>query len=53
MTGSAFAHTKLDRPAGWLVDPQNTSLERWFDGSRWTDLTRQRPPSKVDSCECC
>lgn len=27
-------------PAGWYRDPQGQPLERWWDGSTWTDHTR-------------
>ncbi len=28
--------------AGWYPDPENDSLARWWDGSQWSDATRQR-----------
>jgi hypothetical protein len=32
--------------SGWLADPTNPKVERYFDGTNWTDLTRpaQRRP---------
>lgn len=29
--------------SGWFDDPKNTDLERWWNGTRWTDLTREKP----------
>lgn len=29
-------------PAGWMPDPSETTLERYWDGSRWTPRTRDR-----------
>jgi hypothetical protein len=29
-------------PPGWYADPSNPSLQRWWDGGRWTDQTN--PP---------
>jgi hypothetical protein len=30
--------------AGWYKDAANPSLERWWDGARWTEHTRVPPP---------
>jgi hypothetical protein len=30
-------------PAGWYADPADATLERWWDGERWTDHTQQAP----------
>lgn len=29
-------------PAGWYADKQNPSMDRWFDGTQWTDFTQAR-----------
>lgn len=29
--------------AGWYVDPSNSGSMRYWDGSKWTDLTRKAP----------
>lgn len=29
--------------SGWFEDPKDAALERWWNGSRWTDLTRDKP----------
>ena len=28
--------------AGWFIDPRDSTMERWFDGERWTDDVRRR-----------
>lgn len=30
-----------DEPAGWYLDASQTGIERYWDGSTWTDQTRQ------------
>lgn len=30
-------------PAGWYADKQDPSMDRWFDGTQWTEFTRSRP----------
>lgn len=30
-------------PAGWYADQQDPSMDRWFDGTQWTDFTQRRP----------
>lgn len=30
-------------PEGWYQDGQDPTLDRWWDGSRWTGATRHRP----------
>ncbi|MBM9458517.1 DUF2510 domain-containing protein [Nocardioides sp. zg-536] len=33
------------RPAGWYIDPAaSRTHHRYWDGSRWTDQFRSRPP---------
>jgi hypothetical protein len=29
-------------PAGWYADKQDPSIDRWFDGTQWTDFTQPR-----------
>jgi hypothetical protein len=29
-------------PAGWMPDPHQPSMLRWWDGQRWTEHTQQR-----------
>ncbi|MDT0277588.1 IS110 family transposase [Blastococcus goldschmidtiae] len=29
-------------PAGWYADKQDPSIERWFDGTQWTEFTQPR-----------
>jgi hypothetical protein len=29
-------------PAGWYADKENPSMDRWFDGTQWTDFTQAR-----------
>jgi hypothetical protein len=53
MVGSAFVRAQPSRPAGWHDDPQVAGLERWFNGAAWTDMTRDAPNRKDDSCTCC
>ena len=31
--------------AGWYSSPDGNGLQRWWDGTRWTDQTRPVPPS--------
>ncbi|MEA2126731.1 MAG: hypothetical protein QOI80_3513, partial [Solirubrobacteraceae bacterium] len=31
-------------PAGFYVDPSNTTAERYWDGARWTEQTRPASP---------
>jgi hypothetical protein len=30
-------------PAGWYADKQDASIDRWFDGTQWTEFTQPRP----------
>ena len=32
--------------AGWHPDPENSSLQRYWDGSKWTNGTRRPPTAK-------
>ncbi|MGR4011002.1 DUF2510 domain-containing protein [Leucobacter sp. 1207-22] len=34
----------LDTPAGWYPDPTNLSIERYWDGSAWTEHERAAIP---------
>lgn len=34
-----------DQAPGWKVDPYDYDRYRWWDGSGWTSLTRDRPSS--------
>lgn len=34
------AQSKTTHPAGWYRDPGGADLQRWWDGSSWTDQTR-------------
>ncbi|WP_072689233.1 DUF2510 domain-containing protein [Rhodococcus marinonascens] len=27
-------------PAGWRIDPENPTIQRYWNGSRWTEATR-------------
>lgn len=36
------ARTPRLPPAGWMPDPSETNLERYWNGSRWTPRTRDR-----------
>jgi hypothetical protein len=29
-------------PSGWYADKQDPSIDRWFDGTQWTDFTQPR-----------
>jgi hypothetical protein len=29
-------------PAGWYADKRDPSIDRWFDGTQWTDFTQPR-----------
>jgi len=33
----------FDNGAGWMPDPANPKLERYWDGSAWTELTQNAP----------
>ena len=33
----------MSTPAGWYSDPSNTSLQRYWDGERWTEHTHAAP----------
>jgi uncharacterized protein DUF2510 len=30
-------------PAGWYADQGDPSMDRWFDGTQWTEFARPRP----------
>lgn len=32
-------------PAGFYTDPNAPSMQRWWDGTAWTDVTRAAPPA--------
>ncbi|MDR0959041.1 MAG: DUF2510 domain-containing protein [Propionibacteriaceae bacterium] len=36
---------------GWLPDPQNPSLLRWWDGRQWTSHTQALPPPPVQQIQ--
>lgn len=29
-------------PAGWYADKEDSSMDRWFDGTQWTEFTQPR-----------
>lgn len=31
---------------GWYADPNDRSIDRWWNGTEWTDPTRARPPEE-------
>jgi hypothetical protein len=31
-------------PAGWYADRSDPSMDRWFDGTQWTEFCRPRQP---------
>ncbi len=41
-TAPAPAPTPSAPPAAWYPDPQNPSLNRWWDGARWTEHSQAR-----------
>lgn len=32
-------------PPGWYADPQNSAIQRWWDGGRWTEHTQPGAPT--------
>jgi hypothetical protein len=43
----AGALTRAPGPlAGWLLDPEEPSLQRWWDGARWTEHRRPQPQNR-------
>jgi len=41
-----MSSTQPPAPEGWYVDPRDTTVERWWDGSDWTGATRQTAKRK-------
>ncbi|MBL3679643.1 DUF2510 domain-containing protein [Leucobacter chromiireducens subsp. solipictus] len=40
---------RLETPAGWYLDPTNTSIERYWDGSAWTEHEQPAIPGHPTS----
>lgn len=34
-------------PAGWYADPENSGVQRWWDGVAWTDVRQSSPTALV------
>ncbi|WP_371859879.1 TerD family protein [Nocardia uniformis] len=39
--------------ANWHVDPEDSTLLRWWDGAQWTDSTRPLPSADARHCPRC
>ncbi|MBF0661458.1 DUF2510 domain-containing protein, partial [Rhodococcus sp. (in: high G+C Gram-positive bacteria)] len=39
----------MNAPAGWNPDPQNPSIERWWDGQQWAEQTRPAPTLRASA----
>jgi len=40
----APAHAPQGPPPGWYLDPDDGSLQRWWDGTGWTEVKRGNEP---------
>ncbi|GAA1855277.1 DUF2510 domain-containing protein [Microbacterium koreense] len=54
MNGSSFMKVESREPAGWYDDPHGTGMQRWFDGTAWTQVVREvsTPRKKPGGCSC-
>jgi hypothetical protein len=42
-SGRAPVPASAGPPANWYPDPNGSSTLRWWDGSKWTDVTQPKP----------
>jgi hypothetical protein len=47
MSGDSNSGTTGQVPAGWYEDPSGIPGTRWWDGTAWTNHTREEPPPVV------
>lgn len=45
---SGFGDDEVMHAPGWYPDPSGTGLSRWWDGSRWSELTSPGVPTPVN-----
>lgn len=37
----------MNSPAGWYSDPENPGIQRWWDGTQWTEQIQPVPPPSL------